>query len=84
MELTISGQDKKRLKLIEKLAEELGLCIEKPQKSQKTKSDKEEERSEKLYQLMEEMAESGGIQSIKDPVAWQREIRKDKKLYGRE
>lgn len=85
MEITISGKDKNRLKLIEKLAEELGLSIK---KSTVNKTEKDEsiqkERSEKLYQLMEEMASSGAFQSIKDPVAWQREIREDKPLYGRD
>lgn len=86
MEITISGKDKKRLKLVEKLAKELGLSITKSKSDIKDEeielSDKE--RSEKLYQLMEEMAASGGIESIQDPIAWQREVREDKKLYGRE
>jgi|AntDeeMinimDraft_5_1070356.scaffolds.fasta_scaffold00088_19 hypothetical protein len=86
MELTIKGNDEKRLNLIEKLAEELGLAIEKKQTEQRTdkRGESQEERSEKLYELMGEMAASGGIKSIKDPIAWQREIRKDKPLYGRE
>jgi len=33
---------------------------------------------------LERIAENGGIQSIVDPVAWQREIRKDRPLPGRE
>ena len=33
---------------------------------------------------LERIAEKGGIQSIVDPVAWQREIRKDRPLPGRE
>lgn len=82
MEITISGKDEKRIKLVEELAKELGLSIKKPTLDEKELTDAE--RSERLYQLMEEMAESGGIESIKDPVAWQREIRKDKPLYGRE
>ncbi len=85
MEITISGNNRNRLKLIEKLAEELGLSIKKcTTKKTEINEENQAERSEKLYQLMEEMAASGGIKSIKDPVAWQREIRKDKKLYGRE
>lgn len=86
MEITISGKDKKLLKLIEKLARELGLSITKSKLDNKSDQTavSDEERSEKLYQLMKEMAESGGIESIKDPIAWQREVREDKKLYGRE
>lgn len=85
MEITISGKDKKRLLLIEKLAMELGLSIKKS-RSQKTEINEEspEEHAEELYHLMEEMAASGAFQSIKDPIAWQREIREDKPLYGRE
>lgn len=82
MEITISGKDKRRLKLVEELAEELGLtiCV----KNEKSSEKSQKERSERLYQLMKEKAETGGIESIKDPKAWQREIRKDKPLYGRE
>jgi len=44
----------------------------------------EKSNSEKLFQVMEEMAEYNAFSGIKDPVEWQREIRKDKILYGRE
>lgn len=85
MEITISGKNKKRLKLVENLAKELRLSITKSISSEKKDEElSDEERSEKLYQLMKEMAASGGIESIQDPVAWQREVREDKKLYGRE
>lgn len=87
MEITISGNNLKHLQLIRKLAEELGLKI-KTSSSNVEENDiiygTEKTNSEKLYQLMQEMAESGGLESIKDPVEWQREIRKDKILYGRE
>lgn len=33
---------------------------------------------------LQRIADRGGIPSIPDPSAWQREIRKDKLLYGRE
>lgn len=82
MEIVISGKDKKRMKLIEEMAKELGLTITRTSNGSEEMSDKE--RSEALYQLMEEMANSGGIESIQDPVKWQREIRKDRPLYGRE
>lgn len=81
MEITISGKDKKLLLQVEALAKRLGLKIKKTlEKEKKTKKPNGEE----LYQLMQEMANSGGISSIKDPQKWQREIRKDKKLHGRE
>jgi len=86
MEIIISGKNKKRLKLVEQLAKELGLSITKSKLDSKSEEPElsEEERSEKRYQLMEEMAASGAFSSIKDPVAWQRKVREDKKLYGRE
>ena len=87
MEITISGNNLKHLQLIRKLAEELGLKI-KTASSSVEESDviygTEKNNSEKLYQLMQEMAESGGLESIQDPIKWQRKIRKDKILYGRE
>ena len=81
MEITISGKDKKLLQQVEALARRLGLQIKKSIEKEKVGED---DKSEKLYQLMKEMAESGGIKSIKDPVAWQKEVREDRKLYGRE
>lgn len=35
-------------------------------------------------EALRELAASGGIASIADPVAWQREIRQDRHLPGRE
>lgn len=81
MEITISGKNRKHLNLVRKLAKELGLSISKTSSSPQSQS---QNNGEKLYKLMEEMAASGGIKSIKDPVKWQREIRKDKPLYGRD
>lgn len=80
MELTISGRDKKRLKLIEELAEEMGLNIN---RSKNANKEDIHSNGEELYKLMKEKAASGGIKSIKDPVAWQKEQRTDKPLYGR-
>lgn len=81
MEITISGKDKKLLQQVEALAKRLGLQIK--SSIEKDKVEKEN-KSEKLYQLMQDMAASGGIKSIQDPVSWQQEVREDKKLYGRE
>lgn len=87
MEITVSGKNKKLIKLVEKLAKELGLSTKRTSLDDNIQEDSEiseEERSQGLYELMEEMAQSGAFQSIKDPGAWQREIREDKPLYGRE
>lgn len=86
MEITISGKDEKRLRLVEQLAKELGLSITKSNsnETEQTEEITAKEKSERLYRLMTDMAESGGLDSIKDPIEWQREVREDKKLYGRE
>lgn len=80
MEITISGKDKNLLKQVEDLAKKLGLRIS---KQEKAKAIDYKERSEEIYQLMEEMAAVNAFSSIKDPVAWQREQRKDRPLPGR-
>ena len=38
----------------------------------------------KMAEALGKIAAKGGISSIKDPVKWQREIRKDRQLPGRE
>ena len=78
MEITISGQDKKRLKLIEKLAEELGLDISSQVIKEKDTLDKK--RQKKAIEAMEKLAEIGAFKDIIDPVAWQREQRKDRDI----
>ncbi len=40
--------------------------------------------SEKLVEIMDQIAAKNPITSIKDPQSWQREVRKDKKLAGRD
>lgn len=40
--------------------------------------------SEKLVEIMSQIAAKNPIKSIKDPQSWQREVRKDKKLMGRD
>ena len=41
-------------------------------------------RRERALAALERLAARGGIRSIPDPVAWQREQRKDRPLPGRE
>lgn len=43
-----------------------------------------DERRQRLKVLFEQIRQSGGITSIPDPAAWQREIRLDRLLPGRE
>lgn len=47
-------------------------------------SPEEEERARRRVEALEQLAAMGGIQSIPDPVAWQKEQRKDRPLPGRE
>ncbi len=44
----------------------------------------EEARRKLALQALRSIAASGAFDSIEDPVAWQREIRKDRPLPGRE
>ena len=37
-----------------------------------------------VFELLQELADMGAFAEIDDPVAWQREIRKDRPLPGRE
>jgi hypothetical protein len=41
-------------------------------------------RGRRAAEALQQIAEAGGIASIEDPVAWQREIRRDRPLPGRE
>jgi hypothetical protein len=43
-----------------------------------------EERRRRAVEALEALAALGGFKSIPDPVAWQREIRKDRPLPGRD
>ena len=84
MEITISGKDKKLLMKIEALAKRLGLQIDKSFEKEKEQT-QNKPNGEELYQLMQEAAARGDLfKSISDPVAWQKEQRKDKVLDGRE
>jgi len=78
MELIISGINRKKLDQVEMLAIKLGLSVTKFQKKKKAKN------SPNLLKLMRDKASTGGITSIKDPVEWQKTLREDKPLYGRE
>ena len=51
--------------------------------AQPTHDDKAEMRRRRV-EALEKLAAMGGIKSIPDPSAWQREIREDRPLPGRE
>lgn len=45
---------------------------------------KDKENGKRLAELFEKLADKGAFSDIDDPVAWQREIRKDRPLPGRD
>ena len=80
--LILESEDEESLRLIEALARKMGVCIEASEgKNGRTTS----EQSKEMKALLDEMAERGTLlETIPDPVAWQREIRKDRKLPFRD
>lgn len=82
MELTITGEDKKQLKNLEDLERKMGLRVSRKKHTPSTVGDIKNQKS--LHDLMSEIAASKAFKSIEDPVAWQREQRKDRPLQGRE
>lgn len=75
MEITISGKDKKLLRQVEELAIRLGLSISKTEKVQ-------ENKKEKVLEALENLSRINAFADIDDPVAWQREQRKDRVIDG--
>ncbi len=43
-----------------------------------------EQRGEQMARCLEKIAQTGGITGIADPVAWQRELRQDRRLIAAE
>ena len=43
-----------------------------------------ERPSRRAAEALRKLSEQGGFKSVPDPVAWQREIRKDRPLAGRD
>ncbi|MDT0648336.1 hypothetical protein RM545_16720 [Zunongwangia sp. F260] len=73
MEITISGEDKKLLMQVEELARKLGLQISRKKMLQ-------EKKKKKALEALEDLAKIGAFKDIDDPVAWQREQRKDRDI----
>jgi hypothetical protein len=73
MQIIISGEDKKRVKLVEKLAKELGLTISEQESLQSSKN-------KKAIEALDGLSKINAFKNIEDPVAWQREIRKDRNI----
>ncbi len=75
MEIIISGEDKKLLKQVEELAKSLGLII-----SKNTTNRNAIENNKIALEALQKLSESGAFKDIEDPVAWQKQVRKDRKI----
>lgn len=78
MKITISGTNKKHLDQVKELAKKLGLRI-----SLSTVNFTEaerEKRRKKAIKALKELRKIGTFKNIKDPVAWQREVREDRNI----
>ena len=51
--------------------------------TEETPAEKEARRRQ-VAEALDQLAKMGGIKSISDPMAWQREVRRDRPLPGRE
>jgi TPP-dependent 2-oxoacid decarboxylase len=75
--LPLYSDNEESLRLIQQIAEKMGVQSESQEKTT--------HNGEKMAKALEELAENVDVsQIIPDPVAWQREQRKDRKLPGRD
>ena len=85
--MTLLEQIEKQLRDLppEKQVEVLDFVTFLQQRVQATRSEAaEEERRNRLKKAFETLAEMGTFSEITDPVEWQRQIRKDRPLPGRD
>ncbi len=80
--ITIDVQNEEDRQFIEVLLKKLG--IDNVEESHEPETKDQLSNGKEVAALMQELAESGGLSAIKDPVAWQREIRQDRKLPFRD
>ncbi|MDF9800336.1 ribulose kinase [Catalinimonas alkaloidigena] len=79
--IIIEIDNEKDKKLIKDFLDKLGI---ESQEAQDEKTPELLSNGKEVASLMQELAESTGLSEIKDPVAWQREIRQDRKLPFRD
>jgi hypothetical protein len=85
--MTLLEQIEKQLNVLppEKQSEVLDFITFLQQQAQSARSvSAEEERRKRLKKAFETLAEMGTFADITDPVEWQRQIRKDRPLPGRD
>ncbi|WKN29541.1 hypothetical protein PZB74_11260 [Porifericola rhodea] len=79
--LTLYSDNEENLRLLQELADKLGVQV-REEEEQILNADFP--KKESVAEVLRDWHQHGGLQtSISDPVAWQREQRKDRKLPGR-
>ena len=82
--ITVNTDNEKDLKKLQKLAARNGWQISYTKDAVDVLRNSNKEKRKHLFDLMEACSKNGGLKSFGDyPVAWQREQRKDKRLYER-
>src|ERR1035437_10149103 len=76
--IVLDSKNKNDLNLILHLAERLGVNVKKEEGSVSSKAS-----GKRLAKILQKLADSGGVKSIRDAVKWQRTIRTDRKLPAR-
>jgi len=80
--LTITSDDEEALGQVKELAESLNIPVE---ETDEDTMEKNQPDGARVAELFEQLAKSGNVAKlIPDPVAWQREQRKDRKLPFRD
>lgn len=80
--LTISSNDEHALKQVKELADKLNVKVE---ESEERPAKELSTSGKRITAILKEWHKEGGLKTnIEDPVAWQREIRKDRKLPFRD
>ena len=79
-------EDSKTLPLVlqEEVLDFIHFLKQRKNKSKDNKQKEDEPNGAKMAKLMKEASEKNLFSDIKDPVTWQRKIRKDRSLPGRE
>jgi hypothetical protein len=75
--ITLYSDNEENLRLLQELADKLGVQVRQEEEQISNK--------ESVAEVLRDWHQHGGLEtSIPDPVAWQREQRKDRKLPGRD
>jgi hypothetical protein len=79
--ITIEVHNEEDKKLIQSIVSRMGLSSTEETENEKNK---QTPNGQQVADLMTALAESTPLSKIKDPVAWQREVRQDRKLPFRD